>query len=327
MTGRVALDPERLRAALASVGDAALADARIEAVPNWGGFVNRSFEVRAGAARFFLKLTSDADVRAGLGRWHDRRERLETLYGAPRALAWVHVEGTPFAGLLLEWVEGTTPKMLTPGLVGRVGPLLDRLHADGTLREGLAEVFDASRSCAERYRESFHDRFVEDLKGIASDPPPFVDRERLHWMETEAARLHRMVSASRAFEGPADAPVHGDPWLDNLIAGGDRGIRVVDWDELALGDPVHDWAVFLGPGRRDLRTAVERMHLVSRPLTDAERERLRLLARATSLDWVIDPLADWVDADPESAHGRAVRRANEPLHEEAFARYSARHVA
>lgn len=323
MSPSVALDSDTLRGALAAV-EPALQDAVIRPVPNWGGFVNRSFEVRSGARRLFLKLASDPAIRAGLRRWREWGERLETLYGAPRTLAWVTIPGTPFAGLLSQWVDGSPPETLTRELVERVAPILDRLHHDPTLQAGLAGSFPPS-TCADRYRDTLHDRFVEDLKGIARSPPPFLDPERLRWMEAKASELHTLISSERAFDETAGSPVHGDPWLDNLIVRRDGSVHLVDWDELAPGDPVEDWAILLGPGRRDLGIAIERRHLLPRPLTGAEEARLGLWSRATALDWVIDPLADWVEADPETDHGRAVRRANERLHEEAFARYTARY--
>jgi hypothetical protein len=41
----------------------------------------------------------------------------------------------------------------------------------------------------------------------------------------------------------------------------------------------------------------------------------------TSLDWTIDPLADWVEATREPLHGETVRTANRRTHERALALY------
>jgi len=288
--------------------------------------MNRSFEVRAGARRWFLKLASDPSIRAGLGRWHRWGERLETRYRAPRALAWVDVEGTPFAGILFEWIEGSPPRRAGRDLFVRVATVLARLHDDETLRRDLSVAFDPSRTCAALFRDTLHERFVEDLKGIAAQPPPFVDEDRLRLLGDQAAELDRLVSSCRAFDEPADAPTHGDPWLDNLIVTADSSVRVVDWDDLGLGDPVLDWAILLGPGRRDRRVAIERSDLIPRALSGAELTRLRVWSRATALDWVIDPLADWVDADPATPHGRALKRVNRRVHEAALARYVKRYL-
>jgi hypothetical protein len=52
-----------------------------------------------------------------------------------------------------------------------------------------------------------------------------------------------------------------------------------------------------------------------------QRDRLRLWARATLLDWVIDPLSDWVGAASEPEQGAAIRAANEVVHANALGLY------
>jgi hypothetical protein len=56
-------------------------------------------------------------------------------------------------------------------------------------------------------------------------------------------------------------------------------------------------------------------------LTATERERLPYLGRATLLDWVIDPLSDWIDARTAPAHQQDVRTANEQIYKRALACY------
>jgi hypothetical protein len=57
-------------------------------------------------------------------------------------------------------------------------------------------------------------------------------------------------------------------------------------------------------------------------LTSAERERLSYLGRATLLDWVIDPLSDWIDAGTAPEHEHAVRAGKERIHKRALACYA-----
>ena len=55
------------------------------------------------------------------------------------------------------------------------------------------------------------------------------------------------------------------------------------------------------------------------------RERLDLYTRAILLDWVIDPLADYLDADQAPQHARRVRAQERQEHLGALARYQARY--
>jgi aminoglycoside phosphotransferase (APT) family kinase protein len=101
---------------------------------------------------------------------------------------------------------------------------------------------------------------------------------------------------------------------------GDGELFILDWDEMGLGDPMMDWAMLFGPTRERVRPApVSR--LTRLPVTEPERERLRLYARASLLDWIIDPLADWVDAAREPQHGAAVRESNQRVSQKALTLY------
>ena len=134
-------------------------------------------------------------------------------------------------------------------------------------------------------------------------------------------RLLRVPAAAlRQLDEPADAPTHRDLWLDNLLVSERGDVTILDWDGLGLGDPVMDWAMLFGPARHDPRPVTERGVEVP-GLTDGERARLPLWARATLLDWIIDPLSDWVGAATEPEHGAVIRIANEGVHGRALALY------
>jgi aminoglycoside phosphotransferase (APT) family kinase protein len=139
-------------------------------------------------------------------------------------------------------------------------------------------------------------------------------------MREEVESMAERVAAAEPFAAPAAVASHRDLWLDNLLVTPDGALFVLDWDGLALGDPMMDLAMLLGPSRSNVRSALEK-DLPSLPFSAAERERFRAYARASLLDWIIDPLSDWVEAAHEPEHGAAIRAANRRVHEEALAVY------
>ncbi|HEX9871356.1 MAG TPA: phosphotransferase, partial [Candidatus Tectomicrobia bacterium] len=120
-------------------------------------------------------------------------------------------------------------------------------------------------------------------------------------------------------------PVHGDLWLNNTLVDSAGRWYLLDWDGLSLGDPVADWAMLFGPSRERPQPATEGVVLSHTILSPAERQRLSVYARASLLDWVIDPLADWVQAGSEPEHGAQVRMANERTHDGAWQLYQSLH--
>jgi aminoglycoside phosphotransferase (APT) family kinase protein len=311
----------RVRAALerdaAGLGlDAAALELRY--VLNWGGFVNTSFQVSDGVRTLHLKLAGEAEQIGKLARWRQQRAPLEERYAAPRMLGWLEVAGTPLQGPVFESVAGTHPRSLTPALLARLSVVLHALHGD----DGLARRLGGeARICRDTFREFYLERFAGDLEMIAATPPPFVSSARLQWMQDQARALAAEAEASDAFSDQARSAIHGDLWLDNLLVDGDGHCWLLDWDDLAVGDPAADWAMLLGPTADDL-TPLRLDDVPEGVAMDAAmHERLRLYARASLLDWVIDPLADYLDADAAPEHAESVREEKRRVHEAALERY------
>lgn len=294
---------------------------RVEYVLNWGGFVNRSFQVTDGRARLHLKLANDPDIRDALRRFWTIREMMSDRYHAPRALAWVEVPETEYVGLLSAWIDGAAPESLDERLAAEVVRCMDGLHHDHEL---AAHLSDEPATCADVYLRTYHRRAIEDLEFIAPDRPPFVSAALLEWMRGEVAALEAAVRAAPAFAQAADAPTHGDLWLNNLLVTPGEW-TVLDWDDLALGDPALDWCMLFGPSRADLRTVMDHPLPAALTADAAVRERLRIYARASLLDWIIDPLSDWIGATEAPEHLEEVRAEKERIHRTALAAYKARY--
>lgn len=293
----------------------------IKALLNWGGFVNRSFWASDGQRQYHVKLTVDSEVRQGLERWRAIHSLLEERYHAPRLVAWLQVAGTEFVGPVCEWAEGGVPSCLEGALLEEVLNVVAALHRDGELALSLISAGDQPATCAETYLRIYHRRFVEDLRSIQEKPPPFVSAEVLRWMWRETEALEAQVQRSAAFAEPVASPIHGDLWINNLIMVEEGRWYILDWDDLSLGDAMLDCSMLLGPSREDLRPATARVEETAIALGGTEAERFQLYARASLLDWTIDPLADYVDSQSEPEFGELIRRANEQVHRAALELY------
>ncbi|HEX2079096.1 MAG TPA: hypothetical protein VHG08_15335 [Longimicrobium sp.] len=297
---------------------------RVEYVLNWGGFVNRSFHVTDGRARLHLKLACEPEIRDALRRFWGLRGMMAERYHAPDAVAWIDVPGTDYAGVLSRWIDGAPPDALDDPLAGEIVSVVGRLHGDRELAARLPSPATPA-TCVDVYLRTYDERFFADLEYIDGERPPFVSPETLEWMRAEAAALRAAVRAAPAFAEAADAPTHGDLWLNNLLVTPAGEWHVLDWDDLAPGDPGLDWCMLFGPARGDLRTATDRALPPAVAGDAAMRERLALYARASLLDWIIDPLSDWIAATEAPEHIDEVRREKERIHRAALHAYRARY--
>jgi hypothetical protein len=293
---------------------------RAEYVLNPGGFVKPSFRITDGQKSLHLKLAGDSGDRQALRRWQELHTLLEQRYQAPRMTGWVALPGTDLEGPLCLWIDGKTPERLTPELAENVLPIVQRLHQDHDLA-GYLSGGEAPGPCSRAYREDYHDRFMEDLKIIEADCPPFVSEALINWMRDEARRLEERVLRSAAFEEPAESPIHGDLWVNNLLVTDEGTVSILDWDGLCLGDPALDIAMLFGPCAADLRPQCWQALPAGLTARAAVGERLDLYAQASLLDWVIDVLADFVEADIAPQHAAQVRAEKEQIHRRALDLY------
>lgn len=286
----------------------------VEYVLNWGGFVNFSYRVRDARQAYHIKLSGSAEDQAALRRWMALAPLLEP-YHAPPVLAWIDLGSV--AGPLFPWLPGSAPEFSSQ-VVAELVPVLHTLYAD----EELAGALQPARTVTARaaYMASFHERFLEDLRGVRDSRPPFVGEALLQWLEDEVGFLAELVASDAAFGEPLTKPVHGDLWLNNILWTSSSDWYLVDWDCMGVGDPAVDLATLLGPTARDPRP-LKMVDRASSVLTSAECERLSCLGRATLLDWVIDPLSDWIDARAAPEHEQAVRTEKERVHRRALSCY------
>ncbi|HEX6747049.1 MAG TPA: aminoglycoside phosphotransferase family protein [Longimicrobium sp.] len=316
---------DRIARGIAARADALGLDAdrlRVTYVLNWGGFVNRSYHVTDGRRRYHLKLSDAAETLPGLQRWRGVHELLTARYHAPEMVDWIALPDLGLEGPLFRHVDGAVPEVRSPELLAAVAPVIERLHGDGELAAHIASD-EAPRPCRDTFLETYAGRFREDLAFVSAHRPGFVSPGTLAYIRGQADALEVEVHAHPAFAEPGTSPIHADLWLENLLLDGDGRWWVLDWDGLTVGDPAIDWAMLLGPTTRDL-APLDISTLPPDVATDAGlRSRLPIYARASLLDWALDPLADWIDADAVPEHTAAVRAEKERQHLAALALYRA----
>ena len=286
-------------------------------VLNWGGFVNQSFHITDGRTRLHLKLATSDDAKSALRRWHDVDGALQQ-YHAPPILAWVDIANA--GGLLFPFVEGVPPE-LSADVLQAIIPVLDRLWNDHALATMLPQQ---PATAADAYFRTYHERFTEDLRYIRGAQPDFVTPAVFDLLVTEVERLAQRVRSEPPFQVTLTTPVHGDLWLDNILWQDRTAWHILDWDDLTIGDPAIDIAMLSGPSAADV-TPLKKVDEIRSLLSDDVAQRLPLLGRASLLDWTIDPLSDWIDADAAGEQADHVRREKERVHREAFALYCERY--
>jgi len=138
-------------------------------------------------------------------------------------------------------------------------------------------------------------------------------------MRDETDRLQETADSIEAFHAPASDAVHGDLNEGNVLVTPNEWF-VVDWDDLALGDPAVEFAVLLWPIIYPDGNCCELSIL---DVEDSVRKRIEVCLRAQLLDEVIDPLADYVAAGAVPSKQAEVQLVERKRHEEALERYRA----
>lgn len=292
---------------------------------NWGGFVNASFTVSDGKQKYHLKLADDEDSVESIKRWYQMGHILHNRYRAPHIIDWIRLPKSPFQGMLLAYFEGSKANFLkNPDLHLAVIELVNRLHHDEQLVDVLTGLDGAAASCADYFISTYIDRFDEDLLVVARDLPPFVQLSTLDWMQGETRHLEGLVRDLDAFALPANAPTHGDLWENNVLVNETGDWIVIDWDDLALGDPALEYSILLSMvwGQNPAR-GLAGSHLLPLEVQadKALMERLAVCLQAYLLDEVIDSLADYVESEYSPEHKVQVQAEKERIHREALEIY------
>jgi aminoglycoside phosphotransferase (APT) family kinase protein len=290
---------------------------RVSHVLNWGGFVNHSFSVEDGTRQYHLKITDDLESIGKLHGWYKIHDPLERRYRAPEVIDWIEFPEIGFAGLLQQHVSGRTANFRdNPLLIEQLIALVNCLHKDADIRSRF-NTSGSGKAYLDHFVETYIDRFTTDLQAIASGQLSFVSSALLKWMGHETNRLREAADFEPAFHRPANEPVHGDLNEGNVLVTATEWF-IVDWDDLALGDPAVEFAVLLWPM---IYQSGRWSEFFIPDAAEAFTKRIELCLRAQLLDEVIDPLADFVAAGSVPSRQAEVQLVKRTRHEEALERY------
>ena len=285
-------------------------------VLNWGGFVNASFTASDGGRKLHIKVSQSDDSDKCFRRWYQLHRSLEQNYHAPKILLHMIIPETEHEAIVFEHIDGEIPKSLSMELAKEVLPVLQSLHSDADMAHTLFPEGFEEPSFADCYKNTLHERFIEDLALIKENLPPFVDEKCFNWMRLQADRLLEEVEASSSFAGKSNRLAHGDLWLNNLLVDKQNNFWILDWDDLDISDPALDLVMLLGPSVEAIESfEISKAKSLNYAIDTDMEERLKIYAPARLLDWIIDPLADYVEAETAPEVADSVRQKNQEFHE------------
>ncbi len=289
-----------------------------------GSLHRRHFTISEGASAFHLKLADAPDHLAKLRKWHSLSQMLDGSHRAPRVVDWIDVPGTDFSGLLCERVNGRVWDVGTrPDLAPEVIDLVHRLHEDEELQKELWP-FSPAGSCRDYFNGVWRRRIRRDLTMVETQRPEFVSSEALQWMREESLVIERAVNELEAFSESAASAVHGDLWRGNILVADDGRLRIIDWDDLALGDPALEFAVLLEPIMElDPKASLE--DLLQRRPDAGFIQRFEMCLRAQRLYAPIEAAAEYIEAEALEEWADAIRMERKARYPEALRAYRRRY--
>lgn len=292
---------------------------------SYGGSLHRRhFTISEGAAAYHLKLAHIPDHLARLRKWYSLGQILYKSHRAPRIVDWIDVPGTEFSGLLCEhirgrvWDFGSQPH-LAPEVIG----LIHRLHEDEELQKELRR-FSPSGTCRDYFNGVWGRRIRRDLTMIETQTPDFVSGDTLRWLRDESLRVERAVAGLEAFSHPVVSAVHGDLWRGNILLTDGGRLRIVDWDDLALGDPALEFAVLLEP-IMELNPGASLEDLLQRRPDAGFTQRFETCMWAQRLYTPIEAAAEYIEAVALGMGTDLLRDEKEALHRETLNFYKRRY--
>ena len=291
-----------------------------------GSLHRRHFAISEGAVTYHLKLADAPDHLAKLRKWHSLGHILYESHRAPRIADWIDIPKTGYSGLLCEHIHGHVWDVSArPHQAPEVIGLIHRLHEDEELQKQLRR-FSPGGAFRDYFNGVWRRRIRRDLTITEAQPPAFVTQESLRWLREESLRIEAVVASMEAFSHPAASAVHGDLWRGNILVTDDGRLRIIDWDDLALGDPALEFAVLLEPVM-ELDPDASLEDLLQRRVDAEFIQRFETCLLAQRLYAPIEAAAEYVEAVALGAETDGLRDEKEAQHLEALEAYAQRYGA
>jgi len=266
-------------------------DAQVEHRPRHTRVGALRFDVRVGDRRLWATVASGPEEEHALARWARVAGILAERHGAPPVVEALDIAG--HTALLLPHLDARpADRSALRARYDEADDLLAGLHADTE----LAQLLGGPSTTAACFRSVWLERFVTELARVEG----YVAKDLHSFLADEVDALAELVDR---LDHPVHSTVHGDPRHERWLVAADR-LWLLDWDAVAVGDPVVDDAVL----RIDA--------LGSDPHHWPDEPRYAVARRALLLGAVVDGAAAWVaHTDP------VARRRNEAAYVAAVETY------
>ena len=240
----------------------------IDRVPGWagrartvepldGGITNRNYRVTLDGESFVVRAPGENTELLGIDRAHEHEaaRQAAALGIGPEVVAFVEPEGS----LVTRFVVGAAAE---PGAL-RAQPWLGEVAALLRVAHGgppIAAVFDWYRVPQD---------YAATARAHGVDVPPAYDR---------AMAVAGRVRAAFAVGPEAPCPCHNDLLAANfLVAAGDAGLRLVDWEYAGMNDRYFDLGNFAVNNELDADDEVALVEAYFGAVTARRLARLRLM--------------------------------------------------
>lgn len=200
--------------------------------------------------------------------------------------------------------------------------LAPRLRAQGHLPEGAWIAYDHVPGHPWRKDPAMVARLLRGLhalpvpEALPKAPANVALREITESILAKVASnhardLHALAPPSVALPMGRQAFLHGDPVPGNLIVSGQKA-TLIDWQCPAVGDPVHDLALFMSPGMQQVYRGAplsEAEEAITIAAYDCPETAYRLALLRPHYHWLMAAYCTWKAAHASAESAKAYMQA------------------
>ncbi len=261
----------------------------VEPIFNSSGMTNECFKITTLNMVYLLKLSKKEKSINKFRKWYSVGDYLSEKYNAPKLYKWLSIKDTLYQGILMEYVEGEKLNISNTEHIQQVLEIAKRLNNDKILFDKLKSDINITSSV---FFDSFLlNRIGNDYKILSNMQLEPAHKEMLPWLHKEIENIKYMVGSNEFFNVEALTVVHRDLNFDNIVIDNSSQIKIIDWDDLGIGDSIVDSLILLWPfyfdGNDDFYYYINNIE---------KRDSVRdLYIRSFLFENIIDSLVDYYD--------------------------------